>query len=300
MIQSPSGLISAEAEPKPLFSLLLRRRAFAAFNLDHISPRMKPRLAGLAFLSLLSCTLATPDTTTLVDLLSASPHHSLLLRALQRARLVPTLNKLNGSTLWAPTDEAITKEIDREKQLAATTGDGGPLVWAWATADELQEQHDNLQLALKDTLLYHILNYTLFKAPKNGNDSETTHASPSSLPLGAITLQQTLYHPALSSYNKSFPAPPSLPGSPPDKPNPDAPQHYIEGLLRGEGQRVRAIRAEDGIRIGVDWRGQGGAKVEGKWQRARNGELVAIDAVLHKPVDLGASQSACDAVCTTF
>lgn len=46
-------------------------------------------------------------SSTLVDALSADPDYSSLLRLLQRADLILTLNKLNGSTLLAPTNDAI-------------------------------------------------------------------------------------------------------------------------------------------------------------------------------------------------
>ncbi|KAF8755931.1 hypothetical protein RHS01_04861 [Rhizoctonia solani] len=46
---------------------------------------------------------------TIIDVLSADEDYTLLLKALQRARLVPTLNRINGSTLFAPTNAAIER-----------------------------------------------------------------------------------------------------------------------------------------------------------------------------------------------
>ncbi|GAA5886633.1 hypothetical protein JCM5296_005355 [Sporobolomyces johnsonii] len=265
-------------------------------------------LLGLALPLAAHSALDSPQTTatTLVDLLSASPDHSLLLAAFQRARLIPTLNRLNGSTLFAPTNDAIRAERDREagRGEADAATDGGlssTSVWShvvdWADrpGDDLEDadsdgnKRDNLQLALRETLLYHLLNYTLFPPPSN--DSSVSSLLP--LPLDVPTLQETLLFPTLSPYNRSFPAPPSLPGSEPDQPDPSAPPtDRPEGLLRGEGQRVRVMRrkgdgkGKDEIRVGVDWRGGGGVKGERKIEHARNGDFVSLDGVLQKPKDL--------------
>lgn len=263
------------------------------------------------------------SSLSLVDLLSSSKNHTLLLSAFQRARLIPLLNRLNGSTLFAPTDEAIKLESKREKSKGLLISES---IWTYVTNseeawDEQQEREgagliagsairDNLQLALRDTLLYHILNYTLFPAPEpiplpppsNDTTQSNSHSFKFSplLPLNSITLQETLYLPSLHPYDKSFPSPPTLPGSPPDDPDPDGPAQNrtkSDGLLRGEGQRLRIVRrevekknkkGEKEIWLGVDWKGVGGAKVLGDSERyARNGAMVEIDRVLIKPVDLG-------------
>ena len=83
-----------------------------------------------------------PLSTTLVDALNADKDYSSLLRLLQRARLIPTLNKLNGSTLFAPTNSA----IDRYPP------------WRAALTDELT---DNRQVKLRQDILYHLLNYSI-------------------------------------------------------------------------------------------------------------------------------------------
>lgn len=228
-----------------------------------------------------------PDTTHLVDLLSASPDHKLLLAAFQHARLIPTLNRLNGSTLFAPTDDAIRRER-------------GDSIWAAVAslADNAPRgpEHDNLQLALRDTLLYHVLNYTIVPPPPSNSSNSTRPEPHKPLPLDIPTLHETLYYPSLAPYNKSFPAPPTLPGTEPNEPDPDAPDDQPEGLLHGEGQRLRIIRKspdaekskkkESGIWVGVDWRGDGGSRVA-EPQFAVNGILLSMDAVLHKPADLG-------------
>lgn len=235
-----------------------------------------------------------PDTTHLVDLLSASQDHRLLLAAFQRARLIPTLNRLNGSTLFAPTDEAILRERGGDSvwaEIARLAADGPE----W---EEHVEEHDNLQLALRDTLLYHVLNFTIVSPPESNSTLSAPHMP---LPLDIPTLYETLYYPTLTPYNKSFPAPPTLPGTEPGQPDPDAPTDRPEGLLHGHGQRLRIVRKATGkkatkkhrdgeIWVGVDWKGQGGTRAAGP-QFAVNGVLLPIDAVLHKPADLGGYSS---------
>ncbi|KAL8290110.1 hypothetical protein RQP46_003049 [Phenoliferia psychrophenolica] len=240
-------------------------------------------------------------SVSLVDLLAASANHTLLLKAIQRARLVPFLNRLNGSTLFAPSDAAIQAERASETAAAAAGGVGShDAVWTYALADNNDDAsdsddlgrgspvppHDNLQLALRDTLLYHILNYTLFPAP---NASTNASAPSAFLALSDLpTLEETMYYPALSSFNKSFPVPPTLPGSPPDDPDPDQPRRE-EGLLRGEGQRLRVIKKGKAAElwVGGDWRGEGGIKaIDGTLAYAKNGALVVLDGILKRPVDL--------------
>ncbi|BGP23935.1 fasciclin domain containing protein [Rhodotorula toruloides] len=237
---------------------------------------------------------APPDTSHIVDVLSASPGHQLLLAAFQRARLIPTLNRLNGSTLFAPTDEAIRRERDREKE--RTLG-GAPEAAVWTAVVEWVDEgkaevqeHDNLQLALRDTLLYHVLNFTLLAAPASNDTNSTRSKPPETLPFDVPVLEETLYFPSLFPYNRSFPTPPTLPGTEPDRPDPDAPKGRQEGLLHDEGQRLRVLKRkgekEDELWVGVDWKGEGGVKTTGENQFARNGVFISLDEVLHKPDDL--------------
>jgi solute carrier family 25 carnitine/acylcarnitine transporter 20/29 len=91
----------------------------------------------------------TPLSTTLVDVLSADPDYTSLLRLLQRARLIPTLNKLNGSTFFAPTNDA----IQRHSQ------------WRAIVEDDQFFLTDNIQEKLRQELFYHLLNYTISSLP---------------------------------------------------------------------------------------------------------------------------------------
>jgi solute carrier family 25 carnitine/acylcarnitine transporter 20/29 len=110
-------------------------------------------LIPLSLLALLPYSLAIPHTevpfyspqdtfsTTLVDKLSEDPDYTTLLRLLQRARLIPTLNRLNGSTLFAPTNDAIQRHPSLFR-LSSLTG-------------------DNVNEQLRQELFYHLLNYTV-------------------------------------------------------------------------------------------------------------------------------------------
>src|SRR5580693_7458774 len=64
----------------------------------------------------------TISTSTLVDALNADPDYTSLLSLLQKARLIPTLNRLNGSTLFAPTNDAIRRHPPLSR-LSSLAGD---------------------------------------------------------------------------------------------------------------------------------------------------------------------------------
>ncbi len=78
---------------------------------------------------------------TLVDKLSEDPDYTTLLRLLQRAKLIPTLNRLNGSTFFAPTNDAIHRDAFLSRY-SSLTG-------------------DNINERLRQEIFYHLLNYTI-------------------------------------------------------------------------------------------------------------------------------------------
>src|SRR5271170_8123863 len=84
------------------------------------------------------------SSTTLVDALSADPDFTSLLRLLQRARLIPTLNRLNGSTLFAPTNDAIKRHTSSNS------------LWNTALQDDQLSLNDNVHEQLRQELLYHL------------------------------------------------------------------------------------------------------------------------------------------------
>lgn len=89
-----------------------------------------------------------PLSVTIVDALGNDPDYELLLKLLRRAKLIPTLNKLNGSTFFAPTNDAIRQH--NSLNLLAH--------------DPIHDDHslaDNIQEKLRQDLFYHLLNYTI-------------------------------------------------------------------------------------------------------------------------------------------
>jgi solute carrier family 25 carnitine/acylcarnitine transporter 20/29 len=141
-------------------------------------------LIPLSLIALLPYSLATSDSQatfrspqhtlsdTLVTKLSEDPDYTTLLRLLQRARLIPTLNRLNGSTFFAPTNDAIHRHPSLSS-LSSLTG-------------------DNVNEQLRQELFYHLLNYTI-TIPKVNN----------------ILVTKTLHFP--HDYVEPPPSPPWLP-----------------------------------------------------------------------------------------
>ncbi|KAJ7275192.1 carnitine/acyl carnitine carrier [Mycena haematopus] len=90
---------------------------------------------------------------TLVDFLSDDPDYTSLIVLLQRARLIPTLNRLNGSTFFAPTNTAIEQNA----------------LWSAVVADESFMVDDNIHEQLRQQLFYHLINYSLPEVPEAPN-----------------------------------------------------------------------------------------------------------------------------------
>lgn len=90
---------------------------------------------------------------TIVDALNSDPDYTSLLTLLQRARLIPTLNRLNGSTLFAPTNDAIERHPFWKDMLI----------------------NDNVQEKLRQQLFYHLINYTVSPEMKSPTALKTLH-----------------------------------------------------------------------------------------------------------------------------
>ena len=247
---------------------------------------------------------------TLLSALSSSDQHTIFIRLLQRAKAIPLLAHINA-TLFAPTDaawEAWFAEhtpkgsheyhngwlscqgssqwlIDQEDSIATRVLDG---------QDEVRERQrlNNQNWALRQHILYHVLNYTL---PQSHIVADSDHAN--------ITIETTLLFPLAEE--------PELPPTPP--PGPPWVPRGGEGMLAGHGQRLRLAKAGSLAggatgTIGVDHRGEGGATVwngagwqthgnqtgqRGKERKfdgvrwVRNGAVVGIDAVLQPPPSIG-------------
>jgi len=195
---------------------------------------------------------SAPTSVTLIDVLASDPDFSQLVRLLQRALLVPTFNKLNGSTFFAPTNDAIKRHNNRKPssvfKAALSLPDGALL-------------DDNTHQELKQHLFYHLLNYTLEDLP----GESTPH------------VEQTLYFPRKPLEHPS----PEPPPGPPWMPIPG-------GSLGGEPQRLRIARREDQEWAGVDSAGAGGAEVATEGVRASNGIIYAAQDVLLQPPNIRA------------
>ena len=85
-----------------------------------------------------------PHSTTVIDVLSQDEDYTSLLKLLQRALLIPTLNKLNHTTLFAPTNDAIERHS----------------FWKASLTDQW-DLSDNRQEKLRQELYYHMLNYSI-------------------------------------------------------------------------------------------------------------------------------------------
>lgn len=247
-----------------------------------------------------------PQAFSMVSLLSLSPQHSMTLHLLQRAKLIPTLNMMQNATFFAPTDRAWERWAERQGgDDSSWLGTATLQEWTQPSDSEGEslkaELADNQNWALRQHLLYHLLNYTL--APDDilpANDDGPSASNISTL--------ETLLFPYLKAPDPT----PSPPSGPPWLP----PKDTGKGLLGGSGQRLRLLRGSgpeaEVARVAVDWRGEGGvsfwdgagwgnrtdrvtaskkghrkeAEVRGvRW--AVNGAVIGVDDVLVPPPSIG-------------
>ncbi|KAG8741886.1 hypothetical protein FRC10_002299 [Ceratobasidium sp. 414] len=190
---------------------------------------------------------------TLVDVLSSDKDYTLLLKALQRARLVPTLNRINGSTLFAPTNDAIRRYAARHPDSA------------WAAL--VDDKEGNPHIALRQHLFYHMLNYT------------ATPTTSDSLPAAPATYTHRTLH---------FPRAPDDGSGPPSHEPPDLPpwMPVPGGLLAGEPQRLRITWRDDAAWVAVGAGAEKGIKVAKEDVEASNGRVVGVSEVLRLPGNL--------------
>ncbi|WVQ93365.1 hypothetical protein IAU59_000433 [Kwoniella sp. CBS 9459] len=206
---------------------------------------------------------------TIVSALSSSANHTITLHLLQRAKCIPLLAHIGNATFFAPTDQAWTDWADKHRPPDSRDSDDAPLLasgwlgsggleeWMGDEGDVLRARigedgdsekesraMDNQNWALRQHLLYHMLNYTLPPSAFLASDEAN------------ITIQTTLLFPLAQE--------PELPPTP--EPGPPWLPRGGEGLLHGHGQRLRiaAVGSRvggDSGRIGTDWNGEGGAQV---------------------------------------
>lgn len=216
--------------------------------------------------------LGEPSTTNPLDVLTSSPNHTILVRLLQRTRLIPTLIRLiefddgSGLTILAPTDEALRRESSASAQPSGGHAEALTQGSIWYRAmrefgleeteagDEHSKSHhftqagssDNVQAELRQHLLHHILNYTLpyetfcnLSSTIPRSDSKRVAPKDSvAVPLRWPDMHSTLHFPSRKALHE-----PTHPGPIPQPP--EGPRHPGAedrgGLLGGEGQKLRTV-----------------------------------------------------------
>ena len=262
---------------------------------------------------------------SIVSTLSASNQHTIFLHLLQRAKCIPMLSRIQSSTVFAPTDEAWKKWFDEH-----TPEEGEELYQGWLGAEGLEawllpreevegtNALDNQHWALRQHLLYHMLNYTLPVSAFISNSDQDEEAE--------ISTQTTLLFPMAEE--------PALP------PVPEPGSPWLpgggQGMLGGHGQRVRIARGGKSLKeagergkVGVDFDGSGGVDIwdgsgwkgdslgnvgevkkrgkKGEKDReaqgirwARNGAVVGVDGVLEPPPSIGEETRHGHLLCADF
>ncbi|KAL0951405.1 hypothetical protein HGRIS_008100 [Hohenbuehelia grisea] len=182
---------------------------------------------------------------TLVDVLNADPDYESLIVLLQKAKLIPTLNRLNGSTLFAPTNDAIRKHKAHN------------VLWRSVLDDEGFLLNDNIQHQLRQQLFYHLLNFSL----PTWSDEDPS-----------LQVLKTLHFPQTPLEPPTRQPPPSPPWMP-----------IPTGTLGNEPQRLRTAARDRQAFVGVDAFGAGGAEIIKGKVDAGNGVLLGISDVLDPP-----------------
>lgn len=260
-----------------------------------------------------------PQTPNLLDILVSSPNHTILVRLLQRTRLIPTLMNLmefgdgRGLTIVAPTDKAIEKKsrMEREKRLLDRHTSAEYMdfaieaqsAWEWGLylaqqRDESTEedlivpmwterkttQLGNVNAVLRQQLLYHMINYTLPYNFTTFGQAESGAVPPLLPAVGETFMLSTLHRPSHRLLHE-----PTQPGPVPQPPtSPPHPGAEDEGgLLAGEGQKMRIAFSEKGqIRVGTDAKGAGGVNVIKSDRSSKKGLILSVDGIVDLPPSL--------------
>lgn len=225
---------------------------------------------------------------TIVSILSASTEHTILLHLLQRSKSIPMLAHIGSATVFAPTDKAWEDWAERNRPENDTVGlyadwlgPGGLDEWripenedmrnrvdVAKVNEEVRAELDNQNWALRQHLLYHMLNYTLSPSDFESSASEN------------VTTHTTLLFPLADEPSHPRVPPPGAPWLP----------RGGDGMLGKHGQRLRFARAgseegEERGRVGGDWKGEGGFAVwDGKGWGERDGNET------HVQVEFGAGR----------
>lgn len=193
-------------------------------------------------------------STTLIDALSADGNYTRVIRLLQKARLVPTFNRLNGTTFFAPTNDAIEKDalLRAESDIGENEYD--------KTEDPFSDfREDNVNEKLRQQLLYHLLQSRLQELPKE------------------LKVHETYLYPRPNSSLTT------------DELNSTSPSPWIPvpgGTLGGQPQRIRVSSSDNKTWAATDFEGKGGVEIVRPLVEADNGALIGIADIIKPPPNL--------------
>jgi len=240
-----------------------------------------------------------PSSVTVIDILSSSTEHTILLHLLQRCKLVPTLNLMQGVTLFAPTDDA-WQEWASLRSSAGEQYDSdaesflSQIIKSYP-ASASNDLADNILFETHQILLYHMLNYTLPVAkhsltPGSSKQQDRWIA-------GNVSTETTLLFPSRAHRPPSNAPPPHPPWSP----------FGGSGTLGGKGQKLRLAydlneacgpnlvqvnaAGDGGIEVWTQWPGNHTEKDShnDRYRLGSNGLVIGVRRVLETPPDLGQS-----------
>jgi solute carrier family 25 carnitine/acylcarnitine transporter 20/29 len=237
-----------------------------------------------------------PSSVTVIDILSSSAEHTILLHLLQRCKLVPTLNLMQGITLFAPTDDAWQAWANQRTATDERHHDAEILLSQIITSypsSEPDDLADNILFETHQLLLYHMLNYTLPVA-KHSLTAGTPKQQDRWIARNVST-ETTLLFPSRTHHPPSNMPPPHPPWSPLGG----------TGTLGGKGQKLRLNYDFDescgpnlvqvnavgngGIEVWTHWSGNHTEKDShnGRYRLGSNGLVIGLRNVLETPPDLG-------------
>lgn len=200
---------------------------------------------------------SSPSQLTLVDILSNQKEYTLLLKIIQRLKLVPALNRLNDVSFFAPTDEAILKSQNS-------------ILYALSQSNEFDILTDNIQFEARQTLYYHILGSTF--SQRNDYNRQ---------------LYQTLLHPQSPPKNPNHHSP-WLPE--PGEGNYLLGDPQLVRISKTNSSQLcyglEAINIDDDYLDDCNSNHAATVNID-KVLQARNGKIYPIDNVINPPSDLG-------------
>jgi len=237
-----------------------------------------------------------PSSVTVIDILSSSAEHTILLHLLQRCKLIPTLNLMQGVTLFAPTDDAWQAWANQRTAADERYHDAESLLSQIITSDPSSQSDDladNILFETHQLLLYHMLNYTLPVA-KHSSTAGISEQQDRWI-AGNVSTETTLLFPSRARHPPSNIPPPHSPWSPLGG----------TGTLGGKGQKLRLgydfdesygpnlvqtnAAGDGGIGVWTHWsRNHTGKESQNdRYRLGSNGLVIGLLSVLETPTNLG-------------